>query len=220
MRTSFINKLTNLLLAIFLVAVGGCGYRGLRGNGIIASDQRTIAAFTILEANGAFQIEWQPGAPSLTVTTDQNLLSRVETTVVGNKLLIEPTERLAPTHGIKVVVSSPGLTGVQLSGAVRFTAKQLAGEKFYIDTTGATRLTADGKVNQMIASMTGASRLDASALQTKIAELSLTGASRADVAVAESLKVAISGAGKVNYSGNPRTVEKEISGAGKISKRD
>jgi hypothetical protein len=59
-----------------------------------------------------------------------------------------------------------------------------------------------------------ASELNASGLQTKTAEISTTGAADAEIAVAETLKVAITGAGKVSYSGNPTTIEKHITGAG------
>jgi hypothetical protein len=68
--------------------------------------------------------------------------------------------------------------------------------------------------------MTGASELTASALQTKTTEISTTGAANAEVAVTETLKVAITGAGKVSYSGNPATIEKHISGAGSIRHKD
>jgi hypothetical protein len=64
--------------------------------------------------------------------------------------------------------------------------------------------------------MTGASELNASGLQTKTAEISTTGAADAEIAVTDTLKVAITGAGKVIYSGNPKTIEKRISGAGSI----
>jgi hypothetical protein len=57
-------------------------------------------------------------------------------------------------------------------------------------------------------------------LQTKTAQISTTGAGDAQVAVAETLKVAITGAGKVQYSGNPPTIEKHISGAGSIRHKD
>ena len=68
--------------------------------------------------------------------------------------------------------------------------------------------------------MTGASELAADSLQTKTAEISTTGAGDAEIAVAETLKVVITGAGKVTYSGNPATIEKHISGAGSIRHKD
>jgi hypothetical protein len=80
-------------------------------------------------------------------------------------------------------------------------------------------VTADGTVNELLATMSGASKLDAESLQVKTAELSISGAGRADVSASEVLKVAISGAGKVTYNGDP-SIEKHVSGAGSVRKRD
>jgi hypothetical protein len=128
-------------------------------------------------------------------------------------------EQIWPTHGIKVVISSPTRTAARIRGAVRLTAKQLTGPKFALEASGASRVSLDGNVNELLADMTGASRLDASGLQTKIAEISTTGAGDVEIAVAETLKVSITGAGKVSYSGNP-TIEKHIVGAGSIRRRE
>jgi len=71
-----------------------------------------------------------------------------------------------------------------------------------------------------VTDMTGASKLDADSLRTKTATISSTGASHADVNVSESLRVSITGAGKVVYAGNPPKVEKHVSGAGSIRQKD
>ncbi|PZR75518.1 MAG: hypothetical protein DLM73_05160 [Chthoniobacterales bacterium] len=102
---------------------------------------------------------------------------------------------------------------------MRLTATKLSGKGLYLDGTGATRVTADGAVDELMATMSGASKLDAADLKVRTAELSISGAGKADVSASEVLKVAISGAGKVTYSGNP-TIEKDISGAGSVRKRD
>jgi hypothetical protein len=64
--------------------------------------------------------------------------------------------------------------------------------------------------------MSGASRLHAEELQTQTTELAISGAGKADVVATEKLRAAISGAGKVSYGGNPKSVEKRVSGAGSI----
>ena len=89
-----------------------------------------------------------------------------------------------------------------------------------MDTSGAAKITLDGAVNGLTASMTGASKLLASSLRTQTTELSVTGAGDAEVWVTDTLTVAIKGAGKVTYAGNPKTVKQDISGAGKIQRRD
>jgi len=207
------------LLTFAALTLGGCHLTGIRGNGHIVSEDRTVQEFTSVEAEGAFDIEWTPGPPSCTIRTDENLLRHVETSMNGKKLQLEWHGQLHPTHGVKVRISSASMTGARLTGAVRLSATRLSGKGFYLEGTGATRVTADGAVNELLATMSGASKLDAESLQVKVAELSISGAGKAEVSASEILKVAISGAGKVTYSGNP-TVERYISGAGSIRKRD
>jgi hypothetical protein len=207
------------LLTFAALSLGGCHLSGIRGDGNIVTENRPIQEFTSVEAEGAFDIEWVTGPASCTIRTDENLLRHVETSMNGKMLRMEWHGQLRPTHGMKVKLSSLSLTGARLTGAVRLAATGLSGKGFYLEGTGATRVTADGAVNELIATMSGASKLDAESLQVKVAELSISGAGKAEVSASDTLKVAISGAGKVTYSGNP-TVEKHISGAGTIRKRD
>ena len=207
------------LLTFAALTLGGCHWTGIRGNGHIITENRAVEQFTSVEAEGAFDIEWTPGPPRCTIRTDENLLRHVDTTMNGRKLQLEWHGQLHPTHGMKVRISSASMTAARLTGAVRLSATRLSGKGFYLEGTGATRVTADGTVNELLATMSGASKLDAESLQTRIAELSISGAGKAQVSASEILKVAISGAGKVTYSGNP-SVEKHVSGAGTIRRRD
>ena len=214
------KKVTIVSLAACAVLAAGCNWKGIRGNGHIKTDERRISAFADIDVRGTFEIEWQSGAPALRITTDENLLAYIHSNVSGDTLHLRMHEQLRPTHGIKIVISSPTRTGASLSGAVKLTAKQLSGPRFAVESRGASQVLLDGNVDELLADMTGASELAASALQTKTAQISTTGAGDAQVAVAETLKVAITGAGKVQYSGNPPTIEKHISGAGSIRRKD
>ena len=166
------------------------------------------------------EIEWSPGAPALAVTTDENLQRHLETYVNGRKLVMQTHDSLQPTRRIRVRITSSKLTAAALHGAVALHASQLTGQNFYLDGTGATSTTVEGNVNQLTASMTGASRLHAENLQTQTSELVIAGAGKADVVATERLRVAISGAGKVAYAGNPKSVDKRISGAGSVRSKD
>jgi hypothetical protein len=207
------------LLTFAALTLGGCHLTGIRGNGHLVTENRPVTEFTSVEAEGAFDIEWVPGPSSCTIRTDENLLRHVETSMNGKKLVLEWHGQLHPTHGMKVRLSSASMSGARLTGAVRMTATRLSGNGFYLEGTGATRVTVDGAVNELMATMSGASKLLADSLQVKIAAVSISGAGKAEVSASDVLKVAISGAGKVTYSGNP-AIEKHISGAGTIRKRD
>jgi hypothetical protein len=217
------KKIITLSLATCVALMAaGCHWVGIRGNGHIKTDERPVSAFANIDLRGAFTIEWQSGAPSLRITTDENLLSYIDSNVSGNTLHLRTREQIRPAHGgsVSVVISSPTRAGARTTGAVKLEAKQLSGPQFAIESRGASRVSLEGNIDELLVDMTGASELAASKLQTKISEISTTGAANAEIAVAEKLKVAITGAGKITYSGNPPTIEKHISGAGSIRHKD
>lgn len=208
-------------LALVLFCTASCvDWHRLRGNGTIKTEPRQVPNFSKLDAGGFYEIEWHPGAPSLNLTTDENLLSHITTSVSGDQLKIDLDGAVAPTDGIKIVITSPVLTTVELSGALELTAKQLTGDKFVLQTSGAAKVTLSGQVNRLLADLTGASKLEAADLSAKDVELSVTGAGKANVTASNSLRAAITGAGKVIYGGKPQMVQKNITGAGKIEPRE
>ena len=200
--------------------LGGCDLIGIRGNGYIVTDNRTIGEISQIHARGAFKVEWRSGPPSLSITTDENLLRYIESQTIGNRLELRTGERLRPTHSIKVVVSSPTRTGAKLSGATDLIVHGLSGPKFVVQASGACDITLDGTVDELLADLTGASDVRAKGLQTKTAEISATGAADVSIAVSETLRVSITGAGDVKYYGNPKTIEKHVTGAGSIHHKD
>jgi Putative auto-transporter adhesin, head GIN domain len=214
------RRIPIVLLAGCVVLIVGCHLPGIRGNGHIKTEERSVTAFTNVDASGAFDIEWENGSPALRLTTDSNLLPHIENDVSGDTLHLRTHEHLWPTHGIKVVISSPTRTGGNMRGAVKLTVRQLSGPLFALESKGASEVTLDGSIDRLLVDMTGASQLAADRLKAKTAEISTTGAGDADVAVTDTLKVVITGAGKVTYSGNPPTIKKQITGAGSIRHKD
>ncbi|PYK30852.1 MAG: hypothetical protein DME57_05635 [Verrucomicrobia bacterium] len=211
---------TTFLLALALLATAGCRWNGIVGNGHIVTDTRPITDFSEIEADGGFQIDWSKGAPSLSITTDENLLSHITSEVEDHRLRLHSHGNIWSHHGIKVAISSSKREGARLTGAARLTAGQLSGHSFAVESTGAAKIKLDGAVDDLVTDMTGASKLEADALQTKTATISSTGASHAEVNASQSLKVSITGAGKVIYSGTVANVEKHVSGAGSIQRKD
>jgi putative autotransporter adhesin-like protein len=213
------NKIHISIVALVALFVSCCWWPGIRGNGHIVTDKRPVTEFSDIKAGGMFEIEWHPGAPSLSITTDDNLLSYIENRTEGKTLRLETRDQIRPTRRIKLLVTSPNLTGVSISGAVRLNATQLSGPKFYLDTSGACHIILAGNVDDLLAEMSGATKLEAKDLHTKNADISSSGASKADVFASETLRVSISGAGKVTYFGHPK-IERHITGAGSINPGD
>ena len=212
------NRLTILLVAA-IAGIAGCSPSGIKGDGVVRTTNPPIADFSVMKANGAYQIKWSSGKPAITISTDQNLLPLITASVTGDTLHIDRKENLRPTKGITINVSSASLKEVRLNGAVSLTASKVFGPELKLESNGASSVNVDGLVTNLEADFSGAGDLGAKALQTQAARISLNGACSADVTVTESLEASISGAGVITYGGNPKTVEKNVSGVGKIQSR-
>jgi hypothetical protein len=212
------NRTTIILIAAIAV-VAGCSQPGIKGDGVVKAEDRPVSDFSKIVVTGGYQIKWSSGKAALNISTDENLLPLIKTVVNGNGLQIDSKEDLAPTKGITIILSSASLAGAQLTGGNSFKASQITGPDLKLESTGASDISVDGSVTNLEANLTGASHLNAKSLQTRTATLSLVGASDADVNVTDTLKVSITGAGSLTYSGNPKSVEKNITGAGTIQNR-
>jgi hypothetical protein len=215
------NRIARLFtaVAVVIVVVAACSRFGVTGNGVIKTETRPMTDVSKIVVSGAFEVHWSPGQPGLSVTSDENVLPHIRTVVSGDTLKIDTEGELVTTTKLVVTVSSSALVEVRVAGAVTVKAAQIAGEALKLETTGASNITVDGAVDKLNANLTGASRLNAHALQAKNATLDLNGASSADVTVSDTLKVSVTGAGTVTYSGSPKTVEKTVTGAGSVRSR-
>jgi len=84
------KKITIVFLGACVVLATGCHLVGIRGNGHIKTDERSVSSFANIDVRGAFTIEWQSGAPSLRITTDENLLGYIDSNVSGDTRAKEP----------------------------------------------------------------------------------------------------------------------------------
>lgn len=205
-----------MLLITAVTMLAGCSRSGIQGNGSIRAEDRSIADISTLSVSGGYKIQWSPGKPALNISTDENLLPLIETVVSGSTLKIDSKRNLAPTKGITIILSSASLNDLRLTGGNYFKGSQITGQNLKLESTGASHISVEGSVTNLQASLTGASKLDAKSLQTKAVAITLVGASDADVTASDTLKVSITGAGSLTYSGNPKSVEKNVTGAGSI----
>jgi hypothetical protein len=209
------SRITIILIAAVTV-VAGCSHPGIKGDGVIKTEDRSISGFSKVVVAGGYKIKWSSGKPVLNISTDENLLPFIKTVVCGDTLQIDSKEDLAPTKSITIILCGASLAEMQLSGGSSFKASRISGHDLKIESSGAWDISVDGSVSKLEANLAGASKLNAKTLQTQTATLSLLGASDARVTVNDTLKVSVIGACSVTYSGNPKLVETNVIGAGSI----
>lgn len=211
-----------LLLAVLLT---GCGamkgfVEQVNGSGVIKSEKRNVGAFTALDTSGAFDIEVVcQKEPSLEIEGDDNILPLVKTEVRGGTLYLSPEKPYSTRKSVRVRITVPNLESISSSGAGGFRVTDVRNEQLKIDTSGASNIDLAGQTRSLDLDMSGASKVNSESLKAERVHISLSGAGKADVFASEELNAQVSGAGSVTYTGDPKTVNKKVSGVGSVSKR-
>ncbi len=91
-------------------------------------------------------------------------------------------------------------------------------EKLNAQINGASKLTLDGKAAEGKIEATGASKVNAIGMAFENLDVEANGASKISATVKNNLKAEASGVSKIEFAGNPKNVDKNVSGASKIEK--
>jgi hypothetical protein len=177
---------------------------------------------------------------SLSVETDDNLLSYIQTDVRGGTLEIkaerdgrsynlDPSDEIIYRLGVadlsqievfgggKVEVGALTLDAldVRVMGSADVTIEALTAERLDIEVPGSADLKLSGVVPEQAIRWMGAGTYDGTELQSETAEVDVLGAASVDLWVTESLDVTITGAGTVQYYGTP-SVDQTVTGVGSV----
>jgi hypothetical protein len=201
-------------------------------------ESRDVRDFQEVELQGIGTLQITQGdTESLTIEAESRLLRRIETTVSNGRLIIRPSRPIRTREQIIYNLTLRQLTALDISGAGRAEAAQIAGDRMHfglggagaiaIDSLTATTLdvavsgngvcTLAGTADSQTVVLSGASRYDAADLTSNVASVVVQGAARATVRVNSTLDVQISGAGQVDYVGDP-AITQQISGVGRLTK--
>jgi Putative auto-transporter adhesin, head GIN domain len=216
-------KRTIVVLAL-AVALGGCHWGGFgggkAGSGKMKLEKRPVAAFKAVNISGAYEVEIvAQKEQGLEIEGDDNLLPLIRTEVNDGVLNISNEKSFSTRNPIRVRISVPQLDAISTSGASDLVVSNVKSEAFNIDTSGASNIKISGEAKAFDLGMSGAGEVDAKDLRAQMVSVNSSGAAEAHVYASEELRVEASGAGSVNYYGDPKNVSEEVSGAASISKR-
>lgn len=193
---------------------------GVRGSGVAASETRSTDEFTGVDVGGVFEVEITAGKEySVQVQADDNLLPFIKTEVDSGVLHISTTQRVNSHSTLRVIVAAPDIDHLDISGVSKVTLSGVKNSELGIHTSGASKVKLDGETSELNIEVSGASSIDAEALKSKTATVDSSGASKVSVFATDRLNLEASGASKIQYSGNPASVEKESSGASSIRQK-
>ena len=209
---------------------------------------RALPPFTRLDVSGMAEVVLVQGAAeSVAVAAGGRKAAPVEAQVRGDTLYLTAIDDsrwwdrlfgsgVRPAH---VVVNVRELAQVDAAGTVKLTAGSLRAPALKIAGAGGTEIRIDdlqaqklelagagalkaeiaGSVTEQSVAISGAGEYRGARLASDTASVSVAGAGKVIVNVRRSLDAAISGAGSVEYVGDPKVTER-ISGLGRVQRRD
>ena len=210
-------------------------------------ETRVLTGFSRIEVYGAAEVRLRQGTTEgATIEAAARLLPRIRTEVRDGTLLIDVAQERQWSDWMhwsgpwktRVTVDFIKLDRLESAGAIKLAADDLRADELRLDFSGAstvrignlqasrlrlegsgaTKAELAGKVGTQVVTLSGAGSYRATGLESDRAEVHVTGAGKAFVNARTSLAVEISGAGVVEYLGNPK-LQQDISGVGKVRRR-
>lgn len=193
---------------------------GIKGSGVAAIEARDITDFNSVDVGGVFQVEITAQKDfAVEVEADDNLLQYIETEISGETLRITSDKRLNPSSPIRIRISAPDIERIKSSGASKVSLNDLKNSELTVDTSGVSKVTLAGQTANLTVDVSGASHIDAENLAAENANIDASGASHVSVNVLNELRSDASGASKIRYTGSPKSVEKNTSGASSVKQK-
>ncbi len=212
---------------------------GERGNEDRVTKSITIDSFEKVEISGNFKITLTPSEDNeLAIEADENLHQYIDVFVRGNTLYILTDRRLNSRKGIIIDIpvmelrriTSSGVSTIESKGLIKSADLEIeisgAGKldlnldvkEVTLDLSGATLVYLEGIAEKLDVDMSGAGSLSAGEFKVQDCMVNISGVGHVLVNVTGMLDAQVSGLGKVEYVGDPKSIRGDVSGIGKVSK--
>jgi hypothetical protein len=218
-KFNFAGYIALLIISLFAsCSLNNMG--GIKGSGNVKTETRNVSGFKEIKAENAVNLEITVQKDfALTVEADDNLLEHVKTEVSGGTLKISTVDNISLKNKINIKISLPELTNLDVSGASTAKISNVKTDSLKTNASGASKIKVDGEVKSFEATASGASGIDAEGLKTENAKADASGASSITVSPTGDLDAEASGASTVIYTGEPKNIKQNASGASSIKKK-
>jgi hypothetical protein len=218
-RDMIVMKKLLILSFVSILVLSSCNWHRIHGNGTIKTETREVASFDAIELDGGYEVQITCQAKqSLAIETDENLLPLVKTEVHNNTLRIHTKGTLFPTNRIRIVAAVPNLSEFTSSGSTDGDINNVNNNSLEIGINGSGKLHLNGKSGEVRINVSGSSKIDAISLVSESSRIQINGSGHIEVYATNSIDVHINGSGTVIYRGEPKSVNQQINGSGKIMK--
>jgi hypothetical protein len=213
---------------------------GEKGNGNITTQTRTATdKFTAVEVHQGIEVEvTQADNQSISVTTDENLQKLIETKVKNGVLYISASDSYNTKASPLVKVSLQTIQGLTAESGASLKSKTLLicktlnvksssgssvnidteTENLSLDSSSGSTIKGSGKALRLETVSSSGSSVNAEQLAANEVFSQASSGSTTNVAPIVSLDAKASSGSSINYKNTPKTIKKEESSGGSVSK--
>jgi len=197
--------------------VSGTSHGGIRGSGIVSSEQRSVAQFNAIKSSITADIKIVfSNKYQLQISGDDNIIKLISSTVSNNQLRVTATKNFSTQNPISIIIKMPVLKKIQQSGAGNLIIDNVTKESLILLFSGSGHVSAIGDVKKLNVILSGTGSLNLERLKAETASVAIEGMGNAHVSVSKQLDARIKGMGDIIYSGQA-SVRKSIQGMGRIA---
>jgi hypothetical protein len=190
---------------------------GVRGSGVPASQTRTVPSFGAIDLTGSSNIRVRVGPrQKVVVNADDNLIDRVTTDVRGGVLVVSERGNFSTKRPLTVNVTVPTLTAVGLIGSGAINVVGVDARTFTAELPGSGLLTVSGTAQGLHATLAGSGSMQLRHLTARSVTATVPGSGRLAVHATHALNASVPGHGLIVYTGEPKTLDRSVSGSGAI----
>lgn len=233
MRTSI-----GFLLSIGTFLLIGCNGDCIRGEGDPERRNFNVAPFHGIVAEGAVDVVIRRSDQQhVDVEAQPNLLAMLDTTIRDGIWTIRTSQCYKTGDDIKVYIDVPTLSHLSIQGSGDVSSEdqfdadavtlEVAGSgdmsvifnamKVNASISGAGDIEVMGMCQEFTSVINGSGDIKAGDLQCARAKAEVIGSGDISLHVTDALEANVTGSGNIKYKGDPPTVNKNVTGSGKIS---
>ncbi len=200
------------LVAITVLGSAACGAawgaEPVAGSGVAKTEPRDVGEFDKIHLNGSPNVNIVIGPErSVSVTSDDNLLLVIETSVEDGTLVIGGNQPFRTRLGVTVQITVPTLTHVAVHGSGDVKVNQLDAETFKAEVQGSGDISVAGRAEELDVEIQGSGDVKLDELQAKRAAVEVQGSGDSTIKVSDELTVHVAGSGDVKYIGSPKVTQ-------------
>ena len=209
-----------LIFSSVLVSMSSCFVDRIVGSGRIISENRIMSNtnFTEIRVEGSMNVNIVQGDTVKIVAKDfENILSSLETRVVGNTLVIDYQDHTWISNSAgEITVTMPKLSNVEMSGSGDIgTVGNFRFDDLNLLISGSGNFSFTGSAKNMNAKISCSGNIRAFNMPTENATVKISGSGDMQVNVTRKLDATISGSGDIIYKGAP-SVNSRVTGSGRV----